>query len=102
MTKEKQNTSDFTCPYLEQCDLVVNNKARMPNLIQRIQSYYCNKLTSQCSRRWIYDTLGKQYLPPLLLPNQWEWAREIICEYGEKDMLNTPPKMCDKIQNEES
>ena len=85
MMTENQSTSEGKCHHLEHCNLIVDNKTRMPNLIKRIQSYYCMKLTSQCARRWIYDSLGKSFVPPLLLPNQWEWAREIICECHNAD-----------------
>lgn len=95
MTTESQNIPDKICPYIEQCDLVTKNMSRMPKLIKRIQSYYCNKLTSQCARRWIFDTLGKRYLPPLLLPNQWEWAREIICEHDENEKTKSPKQPAD-------
>ena len=52
----------------------------MPNLIRRIHDYYCVGVSFQCARRWIYDTLGEAFVPPLLLPNQWEWARQIATE----------------------
>lgn len=87
MTTQQQDLMGPQCLYLEQCDLIQKNKTSMPNLVERIQKYYCSKLTFQCARRLIYDILGVSFVPPLLLPNQWEWAKQIICEHEEEDAL---------------
>lgn len=80
MTVEKQGGDNCKCPHIGSCGLIQQNKARMPNLVQRIQDYYCAWESLRCARRWLYEILGPSFVPPLLLPNQWEWARQIVTE----------------------
>lgn len=88
MTAENQGGDSCKCPFIESCALTQQNKKRMPNLVQRIREYYCAWESLRCARRWIYETLGKSFVPPLLLPNQWEWARQITIETDEENRLS--------------
>lgn len=89
MTAENHQGGDSCkCPYIKSCSLIQQNKTRMPNLIQRIQDYYCALESVRCARRWIYDTLGESFVPPLLLPNQWEWARQLATEMEEQSRFS--------------
>ncbi|MHC4291371.1 MAG: hypothetical protein ACYSTR_04080 [Planctomycetota bacterium] len=96
MTAENQSNGNGECPFFGSCSLIQKNQTRMPNLVQRIQDYYCTGESLQCARRWIYDTLGQAFVPPLLLPNQWEWARQIATETEENCTL---PKLDSENSN---
>jgi hypothetical protein len=88
MTVEKQGGDNCKCPHIGSCSLIQQNQARMPNLVQRIQDYYCAWESLRCARRWLYDTLGRSFVPSLLLPNQWEWARQIVTETEDDGKLS--------------
>jgi len=88
MTVEKQDGDNSKCPHIGSCSLIQQNTARMPNLVQRIRDYYCAWESLRCARRWLYDTLGHSFVPPLLLPNQWEWARQIVTETEDDGKLS--------------
>jgi hypothetical protein len=88
MTVEKQDGDNCKCPHIGSCSLIQQNTARMPNLVQRIRDYYCAWESLRCARRWLYDTLGHSFVPPLLLPNQWEWARQIVTETEDDGKLS--------------
>jgi len=107
MTAEKQGGEQCKCPHLGSCSLIQENKNRMPNLVERIQDYYCAWESLRCARRWIYDTLGYSFMPPLLLPNQWEWARQIAMESDQNSRASEnmgwepfPTKKSDKESTE--
>ena len=106
MPTEKQGNENSKCSHVRSCNLIQDNISRMPNLIQRIQDYYCDWESLRCARRWIYDTLGKTSVPPLLLPNQWEWARQIAMEIeaedGKSQKASEEPLSTDKSENEVS
>ena len=82
MKKPVCETTNYECPFLSQCDFIRENEAKMPELIHRIQSEYCTKALSRCARFRVRQALGPDALPPLLLPDQLDWARQIIEEYG--------------------
>ena len=58
----------------------------MPELIERIQDTYCTKpARSECARFKIAQSVGLEKVPPLMLPEQVEWARQIIAE-SDRDL----------------
>lgn len=93
MTVEKQDGDNCKCSYIGSCRLIQQNQTRMPSLVQRIQDYYCARESLRCARRWLYDTLGHSFVPPLLLPNQWEWARQIVTETEDDGRLSKNYRM---------
>jgi hypothetical protein len=69
------------CPLLDGCKLVYENKDRMPELVFRIKQAHCQDDNSKCARKWLADMLGAAQVPALMMPNQWEWARQIVEDY---------------------
>lgn len=73
--------NDYCCPFFDVCDFIRNNEEKMPDLIYKTKNQYCTKKEVQCARRWVYEKLGVPMTPPLMLPGQALWARQIIEEY---------------------
>jgi hypothetical protein len=85
MDAREQNTSmkerdASCCPYEAQCCFILNNRDAMPELISRIRKRYCTNQISACARVRIYEALGPARVPSLLMPNQHEWARQILAD----------------------
>lgn len=80
---------DYTCPYLDKCLLVQQNETKIPELIQRIRQRYCSKENVSCARRYLYEQLDSNLVPPLMLPDQHEWAKQII----EDNPRCSPPEV---------
>ena len=75
------NQSECKCPFLDQCDFVKDNETKIPELIQRTRQRYCCNHPERCARHNLYETIDPDVVPPLMLPDQHEWARQIIEEY---------------------
>lgn len=76
-------TTDCQCPFLSLCNFVRDNKTKFPDLVARIQNNYCSKpACCRCARFRIYQILGADGVPLLMLPDQTEWARQIVEECG--------------------
>jgi hypothetical protein len=73
--------NDYICPFFDVCDFIRNNEEKMPDLICKTKNQYCTRKEVQCARRRVYETLGVSLTPPLMLPGQALWARQIIEEY---------------------
>jgi hypothetical protein len=71
------NKTDALCPFLEQCGLVKTLQEKMTELSQRIYKNYCTNASSLCARRQLYEEIGPRAVPPLMLPGQHDWARQI-------------------------
>ena len=83
MKKPACETTEHQCPLLDQCDLIHENATKKPELIRRIQSHYCTKTAHcQCARFQVHQSRGSAAVPPLMLPEQIDWAQQIIEEYG--------------------
>ena len=66
---------------MDTCALLHQNRTKMPELITRIQDTYCTKpARSECARFQIAQSVGLEKVPPLMLPEQMEWAQQIIEE----------------------
>ena len=82
MKKSACETTEHQCSFLNQCDLVRKNATKTPELIRRIQSQHCTKADyRQCARFQIYESLGTDAVPPLMLPEPTDCARQIIEEH---------------------
>ncbi|MCK5783541.1 MAG: hypothetical protein KAH06_03790 [Desulfobacterales bacterium] len=81
MKKPDYEITDRQCPFLSQCALIHENRTKMPDLIARIEDDYCTKAAFRCARFQVCQTIGVNVVPPLLLPDQIDWARQIIEEY---------------------
>ncbi|MHC5173134.1 MAG: hypothetical protein ACYSPJ_05155 [Planctomycetota bacterium] len=81
MNETKNTTEDLRCPFMDTCALLRENRTTMPELITRIQDTYCTKpARSECARFQIAQSLGLEKVPPLMLPEQVQWAEQIIEE----------------------
>jgi len=81
MTKPAAKT-DYQCSLVEKCVLLRNNETKMPELVNRIRQQYCKTEDfCQCARFHIYESAGLAAVPPLMLPDQFDWSRQIIEEY---------------------
>jgi len=75
-------TTERQCPFLNQCDFIRDLQEKTPELIRRIRSLHCTKTVhSQCARFQVHQSLGSDAVPPLMFPEQNDWARQIIEEY---------------------
>jgi hypothetical protein len=77
MDESAQKKPDILCPFSEQCGLVEMLREKMAELSQRIYNNYCTNASSQCARRQLYEQVGANAVPPLMLPGQLNWARQI-------------------------
>ncbi|MHC4988962.1 MAG: hypothetical protein ACYTFX_10790 [Planctomycetota bacterium] len=65
-------------------------KEKMAELSQRIYDNYCTNPSSQCARRWLYEQAGAGAVPPLMLPGQFDWARQIAEELQDGGAVSEP------------
>jgi hypothetical protein len=86
---QKENTDVYKCPFLDQCKFIQNNLEKMPELIQRSKERYCTQPEAECARRQLYETCRAEVVPPLMLPEQTAWARQIMEEYESKSLSDT-------------
>jgi hypothetical protein len=85
MKKDLFETTDNQCSFLDECVFIRENQTKMPELVVRIQNNFCTKSACfRCARFQISQLLGLEAVPPLMLPSQIEWARQIIEEYGSE------------------
>jgi hypothetical protein len=76
-------TTECQCPFLVQCNFIRENRTKMSELVARIESRYCTKSACcRCARFRVAQVLGPVAMPPLMLPEQIDWARQIIEECG--------------------
>jgi len=76
------------CPFLGQCAFIDQNQEKMPELVSRLRDKYCTKESHcECARFQIYELPGDHTVPPLMLPDQIDWARQIIEELDRESEL---------------
>lgn len=81
MSETNDKTEDLQCPLMDTCVFLRENRTTMPELVERIQDTYCTKpARSECARFKIAQSVGTEKVPPLMLPEQVEWAQQIIEE----------------------
>lgn len=91
MSQKKHVDAPVKCPYFEHCNFVHNNMDAMPNLIVRTLQNYCTQKECSCARKTVYDAIGIDAVPELMLPDQHSWAVQFIEEYDpEQDSVDTP------------
>lgn len=69
------------CEFSENCAIfelsaIVNNT----NAQKRFRENFCNGNESKCARHLVWTTLGKEYVPVLMLPHQREWANQLLSD----------------------
>ena len=77
---KKEIASEQCCPYLEVCGLIQTHQDNLPGLVDRFKQDYCFHNHLACSRRWIQDFLGAEKVPELMMPQQHEWAEQLLFE----------------------
>jgi hypothetical protein len=83
MNETDNKIEDSQCPYVDSCVFLRENRTKMPELIARIQADYCtNPACCRCARFRISQSLGLDKVPALMLPDQIDWARQIVQEFG--------------------
>ncbi|MFZ9023344.1 MAG: hypothetical protein ACO3BO_01210 [Anaerohalosphaeraceae bacterium] len=81
MSETNNKTEDLQCALMDTCAFLRENRTTMPELVERIQDTYCTKpARSECARFKIAQSVGTEKVPPLMLPEQVEWAQQIIEE----------------------
>ena len=69
------------CPVIKECTFLTDETfLQMHGLIQRFQQSYCRENFAGCARYIVASTLSESAVPPMMIPTQIEWARQIINE----------------------
>lgn len=69
------------CEHMEICKLfAIDAIASNEKLQERFKGTFCNDNSSKCARRLIREKLGTEFVPVLMLPNQMDWARQILSD----------------------
>lgn len=66
------------CPSLVKCPFYNDKIADKPILAEMYKKKYCKSNNNNCARWKIATTLGKQFVPTDLFPNQVDRINEII------------------------
>ena len=82
MQEEKEKLLTELCPYFETCDMIQGGHERFPELVGRFKQKYCSGNHTACSRRWVWDFLGVEKVPELMMPQQHDWAQQILTDSG--------------------
>ena len=82
MHEEKENSSAELCPHLESCDMIRGGHESFPELVDRFKQKYCSANHNACSRRWVWDLLGAEKVPELMMPHQHDWAQQVLTDSG--------------------
>ena len=71
------------CVYHEKCPMFTNQICTdYPTLSEKLKDQYCRGNPELCARKCLRDTLGKEAVPLLMLPQQYEWARQILLDHS--------------------
>jgi hypothetical protein len=81
-TDDNKIEPEQTCPYLNRCPLLASQLDTLPTLVDRFKTNYCFKNHHVCARRWIHDFLGFEKVPDLMMPQQHDWAEQLLFEAG--------------------
>jgi hypothetical protein len=67
------------CEHIHKCSFFSNSTVlKMTNLVQDLQKSYCCGDFTRCARYSVAHAVGKNAVPELMMPNQHDWARQII------------------------
>ena len=75
------------CPNVKKCPFFHGMLEKMPATAEILKEEYClgkGRPYTECARYMVASTLGKQFVPKDLFPNQQERARKIIEEHRKK------------------
>ena len=82
MDNNQSSLSGQSCPHFKTCGMIYALQDKLPELIQRFKQNYCHKNHKACSRRWVQDFLGAEKVPELMMPQQYDWAEQLLFESG--------------------
>lgn len=84
ITMDAQSDKTTVCSFLGECAFIRENQTTMPKLVARTKHNYClQPAYCWCARFKVGRTLGIGAVPPLMLPGQLNWARQVIEECGQ-------------------
>jgi hypothetical protein len=63
------------CPFFD--DSTIRD---MPELVKQIKTVYCLGDNTMCARHNIFRVLGGEAIPKSLMPNQHDWAKQILLD----------------------
>lgn len=78
----KNDLEGALCPYLTTCRIIQPQRDKLVKLADRFKEDYCFKNHKGCARRWIKDFLGAEKVPELMMPQQHEWAEQLLFDAG--------------------
>jgi hypothetical protein len=71
------------CPYHEKCPMFGNQICtKFPPLSEKLKDQYCRGKFETCARKCVRETIGKEFVPTMMLPQQSDWARQILSDKG--------------------
>ena len=82
MYEVKENSPAEPCPYLETCDIIQDGREQFPELVNQFKQKYCSGNHTACCRWWIWDFLGAEKVPELMMPHQHDWAQQVLTDSG--------------------
>ena len=72
------------CQFMENCPFFnAEEITGLHNLTTFFKEMFCLDDFSHCSRYKIATTLGREYVPRLMTPEQGQWADQIITDYRQ-------------------
>lgn len=70
-----------TCEYFNSCALFEIDAINCNDRVRtRLQNEHCQNNWDQCARYMVWSKLGLDCVPALMLPNQKEWARQVLAD----------------------
>lgn len=77
-----------TCKYLQECAFFNHpTTQKFPVLADQLKADYCCGRFEDCARYQVACRLGRDEVPPSMLPTQMQWA-EMIFRYSDEASLN--------------
>ena len=71
------------CPYHEKCPMFGNQICvEFPPLTEKLKDQFCRGNFESCARKCVRETIGKEFVPIMMLPQQDSWARQILLDHG--------------------
>ena len=77
----------YRCPRFEACVFFQENGNQMPELMDRLRKRFCCRDNTRCARLWVVNELGVESVPDTMMPHQYEWAQQILCDAGKSAAL---------------
>jgi hypothetical protein len=53
-----------------------------PTLSEKLKDQYCRGNPELCARKRVREAINKETVPQLMLPQQYEWAQQILADHG--------------------